>query len=121
MSGKRLLVVDDEQDFGEFVQDVAEDLGYEVRAITNGTEFRGLYQNFQPSTIVLDIVMPDVDGLEIIQWLSEIGTTAKIVVVTGYNPRYAKMAELLVDAKGTSEVITLIKPVALEDIRNALS
>ncbi len=43
MTDKRLLVVDDEPEFGEFVRKVATDLGYEVRVTTNGKAFQAAY------------------------------------------------------------------------------
>ncbi len=121
MTDNRLLVVDDEADFGEFVRDVGEGLGYEVVYTPRSTEFKELYRSFSPTVIVVDIVMPDIDGIELIQWLTAEGYTNKVVVVTGFNPRYAKMAELLAESHGVSEVITLTKPVSLADLRTAIS
>ena len=40
MSDKRLLIVDDEPGFGEFVRDVAQNLGYKVLVTTNGFDFQ---------------------------------------------------------------------------------
>jgi CheY-like chemotaxis protein len=62
MAERRLLVCDDEPAFGRFVQNVAEDLGYEVRVTTNGHAFMEAYENFKPTTIVLDMIMPGMDA-----------------------------------------------------------
>ena len=57
MAERRLLVCDDEPAFGRFVQNVAEDLGYEVRVTTDGHAFMEAYENFKPTTIILDMIM----------------------------------------------------------------
>ena len=66
MHDKRLLICDDEPAFGRFVRNVAEDLGYEVRGTTDGRAFMEAYKSFKPTLIVLDMIMPGMDGNEIV-------------------------------------------------------
>ena len=121
MSERRLLVVDDEPDFAQFVSNAADDLGYETRICTRSKEFRRIYAEFAPTHIVLDVVMPEIDGIEIMQWLATEGSTARVVITTGYNPQYAKMAGLVGADRGLQAVTTLTKPVRLADLRAALA
>lgn len=121
MTLRRLLVVDDEADFADFVSNAASGLGFEVRVCTRSTEFRTTYADFKPSHIVLDVVMPEIDGIEIVQWLVAEGSTAKVIVTTGYNPQYAKMASLFGQERGFAEISVLTKPVRLADLRAALA
>lgn len=118
---KRLLVVDDEPDFCAFVREVAERIGFTVKIITRSTEFVAAYEEFEPTVIVLDIVMPELDGIELVQWLASHGSPAQIVLVTGYNPQYAETAEVLGTLKGLNEIRTLSKPVSAKALREALS
>ena len=118
---KRLIVVDDETGFCEYVANVAADLGYEVRMCNNSRELEKTYDEFDPAVIMLDMVMPDVDGIEIIKWLVAKQCSAKLIVTTGYNPQYAKMASLFGTTKGIQSVTTLGKPVRLADLRAALA
>jgi len=48
MSEKRLLVIDDEPEIGEFVRKVATGLGYEVRVTTDGRAFQAAYHELRP-------------------------------------------------------------------------
>jgi CheY-like chemotaxis protein len=121
MSQQRLLIVDDEPDFGQMVAQVAADLGYEVRVTTNGYEFQAAYQELQPTLIVLDMVMPEMDGNELVVWLMEQGYAARLIIITGYSPDYAKDAQLLAEFKGLRSVITLAKPIRIAQLREALS
>lgn len=72
-SGKRLLVVDDEPDFADFVKRTAEGMGYDVSALSDPNLFKEAYAAFKPNVIVLDMVMPDIEGIELVQWLAQQG------------------------------------------------
>ena len=120
-ASKKLLVIDDEPAFGGFVKEVAEGLGYEVRVTSKADEFAEAYESFDPTVIVLDVVMPEVDGIELVQWLAQEKCKARILIVTGYNPHYADAAKRLVSAGDLPSVKTLTKPVSLADLRAALN
>jgi len=120
MDERRLLVVDDEADFAEVVRKVGERQGFTVEVLTDSREFEEVYERFRPTTIMLDIIMPDVDGIEIVQWLAKNGNKAKVIVATGYNPDFARAARGLALARGQFEVATLNKPVSMADLRAAL-
>jgi CheY-like chemotaxis protein len=118
---RRLLVVDDEPDFSNLVRRVGEDLGYEVTVCNRSAQFAAAFEAAEPDVIVLDIVMPEVEGIEIVQWLGQRGTNAKVVVVTGYNPRYAETAKTIGNARGLQEIVTLTKPVRLANLSAVLA
>ena len=120
MSKKRLLAVDDSKPFLEFVRKVAVDLGYDVELADNGADFKKLYGTFHPNLVVVDLIMPDIDGMELIQWLAELDTPARVIVVTGYSPEYASLAKMLGEGKGLTTVKTLTKPIKTNDLRSAL-
>lgn len=122
MSAKRLLVCDDEADFGDFVRAVAEPMGYEVEVVTRATRFSDAYERFRPSVVLLDMVMPEMDGTEIIRWLSRRGpSAARVIIASGFTPKYAEMARLIGEANGLLRVATLAKPIGVEALRGALA
>lgn len=83
MTDRHLLVIDDEVEFAKHVGRTAEDLGYVVAITTQAQEFKNVYDTFDPEVIVLDMVMPEVDGIELINWLATRNCQAKLVIVTG--------------------------------------
>jgi DNA-binding response OmpR family regulator len=93
MKQKRLLIVDDEPAFGEFVRQIALDLGYEVTVTTHGREFQKRYVETQPTLILLDMVIPDLDGNELLLWLIQQGYAADLIITTGFSPEYAQDAK----------------------------
>ena len=71
--------------------------------------------------IVMDMVMPEMDGNELVLWLVEQRYAANLIIITGYNPDYAKDARLLAEFKGLRSVITLTKPIRVARLREALT
>ena len=86
MQRKRLLIVDDEPRFAAFVERVAEPLGYEVEVTNHGRDFQAAYRRKLPDIVVIDMVMPDIDGNELVLWLVEQHCAADVIIITGYHP-----------------------------------
>jgi CheY-like chemotaxis protein len=120
MHCKRVLIVDDEPRFAAFVARVAEPLGYEVEVTNHGRDFQAAYLRERPDIVVIDMVMPDIDGNELILWLVEQRCAADIIIITGYHPDYAVNARLLAEFKGLRSVVTLSKPISVTRLREAL-
>jgi CheY-like chemotaxis protein len=120
MADKRLLVCDDEIAVGRFVRNVMEPLGFDVRLTTSGEEFIACYDEFQPTAILLDMVMPGMDGNEVIMWLAQHGCGARLIIMTGYHPQYADHARILAQYRGLESSATLHKPFGIEHLLSAL-
>ena len=120
MHDRRLLICDDEPAFGRFVKNVAEELGYQVEVTTTWQAFMQAYLAFSPTTIVLDIVMPGMDGIECVVWLGSLQSSARLIIVTGYAPDYAANAKILAEYKGLGPVTTLHKPIEISRLRATL-
>ena len=121
MTGQRLLVVDDEPALGEFARLVALDLGFEVEVTTDGYAFKERYDEFDPTVVMVDLIMPDIEGMELVQWLAERKTSALVIVVTGYSAEYVVLARLLAEGRGLDSVVTLTKPIKVATLRRALN
>ena len=95
-----LIVVDDNEEMGQFVGDAAELAGFDVETLTAAKELIKRTSDAQPDVIVLDIVMPDMDGIELIGELARRKVASKIVVMSGYNNDYLDNAEKLAQDQG---------------------
>jgi len=120
MNEKRLLIVDDEAAFGEFVRQVALSLDYEVMVATDSKTFQECFTDFQPTMIMLDMVMPDMDGNELLLWMLQQNYASDLIITTGYNPDYASDAKILAEFNGLRTVTTLVKPFSLARLRAVL-
>lgn len=121
MQNNRLLICDDEAAFGRFVNNVAEELGYKVCVTTDGRAFIEAYDSFDPTIIILDMIMPGMDGNELVLWLAEQSCAARLIIITGYTPDYAAHAKVLAEYKGLRPVTTLHKPIEIGELRAALA
>ena len=118
MCSKRLLVVDDEPSFGEFARKVATNLGYEVEVTFDGKAFKERFESFRPDVALIEIVMPDIDGVELVKWLAKRGAEGlRLIVVTGYSSDYARHTKMLGEAMGLGPISVLTKPVAVATLR----
>lgn len=120
MAEERLLVADDESQFRDFVRRAATAMGYVVAVCDDSTRFFDHYDVFRPTVIVLDIVMPEVEGTEIVRQLAERKTDARILLVTGFNPHYVEAARLIAQSRGIVRIECLTKPVRLDRLCVAL-
>ena len=120
MAAKRLLVIDDDSQIVEFVRMVAEKQGFEVAATSDPDEFMRTYGAFDRNVILLDVVMPGKDGIELLRFLAENRCNCRILVMSGYNDYYLSTAEKLSMAMGLPAIQRLRKPIRLDDLRVAL-
>jgi DNA-binding response OmpR family regulator len=77
----RILIVDDESDFIELVQYRLASLGCEFIVANNGVQALSQARQFKPSLILLDILLPDLDGLSVCEILRRQPSTKKIPVI----------------------------------------
>lgn len=94
MANKKILVVDDEPDIRELVSYNLKKAGYEVLVAENGEEAIKSAKRYQPDLIILDIMMPVMDGIEtcrILRLLPEFEDTF-IVFLTARNEEYSEVS-----------------------------
>jgi len=115
-----LLVIDDHAETGAFIRQVAEPMGYDVTVVTSPEKWLTVYERLRPDTIILDIVMPGVDGIEVLRGLAASRSTARILLITGYKEDYLDFADQLADAFGLPPVAALPKPIRVDQLRSFL-
>lgn len=116
-----LAVVDDNEEFGTIVRAVAEPLGWDVHNFARARAFfEALAGSLKPDLILLDMVMPDMDGIETLDHLSATAVRCPIVLVTGRQPIYTRSAEELGRAYGLEMAAMLQKPVSVRELRTVL-
>lgn len=115
---KKILVVDDEEEILEHLTNILERAGYTVITTSKGKKVLELAQNQRPDLIILDIVLPDMDGSEVARRLAESPSTAGVPVVflTGI---LKKEEEINVEKTGKSYIMA--KPVTGEDLLEMVS
>ncbi len=80
-SNRTIMVVDDEQDMVDLIKAMLEAKGYGVQSANSGQEAFNLLGKHRPDLIILDILMPTIDGLEVLVRLRKNPATASIPVI----------------------------------------
>jgi two-component system, chemotaxis family, chemotaxis protein CheY len=82
MPAKKLLIVDDSGFARRMLRRILEDAGFEVDEAGGGNEALEKYQLGKPDAVLLDIVMGEIDGLEVLQKLREVDPCAAVIMAT---------------------------------------
>jgi CheY-like chemotaxis protein len=78
---RTIMVVDDNPDIITIVKTILEGKGYQVLSASSGQELLNLLVDRKPDLIILDIMMPEMDGLEVLGRLKAVTETASIPVI----------------------------------------
>lgn len=117
---RRLLIMDDEPEIRDLIRDVAEHAGLVVKDVGNEQDFKRELTEFQPDIIVLDVVMPDIDGITLVRYLAEKRSQARVIIISGYGNDYVTNARRIGTDFGLHDIQGLIKPFPLSALRTAL-
>ncbi|MCP4041153.1 MAG: response regulator [Gammaproteobacteria bacterium] len=85
MAKRKLIVVDDDQAMANFVHEVGDALGFDVRTTFDGVRFLELLGEEPANVVVIDVVMPVMDGIEILQKLAKFKVRPSIILMSGYD------------------------------------
>jgi len=112
MSLGNVMVVDDESHVQEVLKDFLEQLGYSVTLANDGDDALSKFEPGMFDLIVSDLLMPKIDGLELLKRIKQQEKEVVFLMITGY-----PSIETAVDAikKGAYDYIT--KPFNMEDVR----
>ncbi len=119
MSQPLLIVVDDEPDLAGFVCTVAEQVGFDIEQFNSAALFKDQYTS--ADVIVLDLMMPGVDGVEVIRFLAKSGCDAQLILVSGFDPAVLHSAQKLAIEQGLNVAGSLSKPFRYYDLHQLLS
>ena len=117
MATRQILVVDDEIGIRELLNDILLDEGYQVKLAENAAEARKYRQQFRPDLVLLDIWMPDCDGVTLLkEWSSAGLLTMPVVMMSGHGT-----IDTVVEATRIGAFDFLEKPIALQKLLKTVS
>ncbi|MDG2991786.1 EAL domain-containing response regulator [Candidatus Synechococcus calcipolaris G9] len=120
MTAKRLLILDDDPMTGQTIQRIAEFAGVDVRFTLEPGEFFKLFDTWQPTHIALDLVMPEMDGVQVMGRLAGLNCQAKIIITSGVGGRILDAAGRSAAEHGLNIVGVLAKPFSPANLRELL-
>ncbi len=120
MTTEKILVVDDEPEIRSLIKEILVDEGFDVATTENGETTRALLERFHPHLILLDIWMPDIDGITLLKEWKESGKSINpVIMMSGHGN-----VETAVEATRLGAYDYLEKPLSsaklILTIKNAL-
>ena len=106
-----ILIVDDEESIRTSLRSILEDEGYEVSVAGSGQEALKLYTTDPPDLMMLDIWMPEMDGLETLRRVKEFVPTAQVMMMSGHGSIETAVKAIKLGAYDYIE-----KPLSLENV-----
>ena len=120
MTKPTILVVDDEPLMTNMVTEIGDLCGFDVIETNSAEEFQSARQDHNPTVVIMDIIMPDTDGIELLSWLSEHELFAPIILMSGYDKNYLELASTVGSEKGNTIIGTLTKPFQISELETLL-
>ncbi|MFA9404818.1 MAG: response regulator [Anaerolineales bacterium] len=117
MSEFVVLLIDDEKAYAKVIQDALEAAGIKTYVANNAEEALMLYQEITPNLVLLDVMMPDIDGLTLLRWLREHSERDEIPIhiISAKSMPADHKAAIQAGANGF-----LAKPFTLDELREVL-
>ena len=121
MNDNRLMVMDDDTDVGAFFGQVGEDLGFDVKVINDPEQFAATVVEFSPTVLLLDLQMPNRDGIELLRELSTLERHPKVLIASGLDSRVLTSAAEIGLSMGSDIAGSFCKPIELDELEVLLT
>ncbi len=110
-----ILIVDDEPDICELIKDILKDEGYQATTAANGAEARISFAAQQPDVILLDIWMPDIDGISLLKEFKQLNANTTIIMMSGHGT-----IETAIEATRLGATDFIEKPVSIAKLLRSI-
>jgi EAL domain-containing protein (putative c-di-GMP-specific phosphodiesterase class I)/ActR/RegA family two-component response regulator len=114
---RRLLAIDDEKGLLAVVQEIAQTAGYEVVTTTDPDFFLQQTRDWHPTLVLMDLQMPDVDGVELLRAMAAEDLKAPIILMSGVEDKVLRTVGDLGSDLGLNMRGVLAKPIRVETLR----
>lgn len=116
----RVLVIDDDPDVAALVSEFAGELGCQTKTACGRRSIETAVDAFRPQVVILDLMMPETDGVEVLRYLAERELRSGIIIASGGEPRVLDATTRLARSLNLNLIGALAKPVSLADLERLL-
>lgn len=117
---QKLLVVDDQPGINAVVARVATAMGLETMAVREPSKATEAFLDFAPDVVLLDMIMPEKDGIDLLNEMLVAGLPTKFIVMSGYGDAYLRLAQGVASFHGSEQLSVLRKPFRREELEALL-
>jgi len=112
----RILIIDDEMGVCEMLVQFFNSLDFSAKYALNGQDALDVVQNFSPHFVFLDVMMPEMNGIDVLRHIREMDKSAKVIMISGMHD--LGMAK---EAMKLGAIDYIPKPIKLEDLKAFIS
>jgi CheY-like chemotaxis protein len=116
----KLLVIDDQTSITKVVGLVASRMGLEVRTVNDPNLALDVFMEFEPNILLLDMIMPEKDGVDVLNEILLTGLKTQVVLTSGFSEAYLRLAEGVARFHDNPAIHVLKKPFRRADLVNKL-
>ena len=121
MPRKKLLIVDDHSGVTSVIRATAESLGFSCRIVNRPEDAFPAFRSFEPYVLILDMMMPEKDGIDVLEEILRTDIDTKFILTSGYGDEFLRMGERIVRGTRDAPVSFLKKPFRREALVAALT
>jgi two-component system response regulator MtrA len=118
---KKLLVIDDQSGITKVVELIAKELGLNTRSLNNSSEATEVFIAFKPDVVMLDMIMPEKDGIDVLNEILLTGIPVKVILTSGFSDSYLRLAEGVAKFHANDQVSILRKPFRRDELVTLLN
>ena len=89
----KILVVDDDSNICELINMYLQSTGYDTRVVYDGKSAQEVFSEFKPDLVLLDIMIPNIDGIDVLKWIRREGSTP-VIMLTAKGETFDKVLAL---------------------------
>jgi len=117
---KRLLIVDDQAGITKVVGLIATQLGLEFKALNSSANATEEFVEYRPDVLILDMIMPEKDGIDVLNEVLLSGIPTRIILTSGYSDAYLRLAQGVAQFHDNDQVTILKKPFRRQELVSLL-
>jgi UDP-3-O-[3-hydroxymyristoyl] N-acetylglucosamine deacetylase len=112
----KVLIIDDEKAILDSLSSILEDEGFQVFKATDGKEGLGLFERENPEIVLLDVWMPEMDGLQVLKEIRKKDQNAMVIVISGHGTISTAVEAVKIGAYDFLE-----KPLSIDKVLEVIS
>ena len=120
MTQKNLLAIDDDEMILRLVRSIGGDAGYDVSTVQDANYLADTLDQKTFDLIILDLVMPNFDGVEVMRMLADRKIGARLLMISGFDVTLLERAQKLAEVWGIDVVGSVDKPLDVKKLSLAL-
>ncbi len=118
---RKLLVVDDQAGITRVISLIASELGYDVTVLNDPTQATEAFIDCKPDVLLLDMVMPEKDGIDVLNEILLTGIASRVVLTSGFSDAYLRLAQSVARFHDLEDVSVLRKPFRKQELVSLLA